>query len=332
MKRSEQKDRRIIQDKIITVSVTGFILLIFVAWFGEVFDLSNTIFGLPRTPLNWREALIETVFITVIGAFTLNIITKNIEIRHLREKDLKDAKEDLTDKNKELNQANDEKNKFLGIAAHDLRSPISIIQTALFILKDEFVKTGSKGASRMAEVIEKQSGIMKNLVDELLDVSKIESGRMVLDKRKEDYVKFIKECIEFNQFIAGKKGIEITVAAERDIPELYFDRERVNQLINNLIDNAVKYSYRGSSVSIEITKNEKKVITKVIDQGVGISKEDISNIFREFYKTNVGPTENEHQTGLGLAIAKKIAEGHGGEIGVNSRIGEGSTFYFSLPL
>jgi signal transduction histidine kinase len=110
------------------------------------------------------------------------------------------------------------------------------------------------------------------------------------------------------------------------------DRNKIEQVLNNLISNAIKYSYPNTTIRIEVLRQGDFVVTKVIDQGQGIPADELPHVFKPFQKASTKPTAGEKSTGLGLAIVKKIIEGHQGEIGVESEVGKGSTFFFRLPL
>jgi len=135
-----------------------------------------------------------------------------------------------------------------------------------------------------------------------------------------------------NNFFANEKDISINLGLRDEIPLIDFDRNKIEQVLNNLISNAIKYSYPNTEINIEVEREGDFLLTKVIDQGQGIPEDEQPNIFKAFQKASTKPTAGEKSTGLGLAIAKKIVEGHKGEIWVKSEVGKGSTFYFKLPM
>jgi len=132
--------------------------------------------------------------------------------------------------------------------------------------------------------------------------------------------------------LAQQKGIRLAIEHADDIPKMRIDRRKIEQVLNNLIGNAVKYSHRGTCITITITRGENHVTVKVTDQGQGIPSEDLPKLFKAFGRANVKATAGEQSTGLGLAIAHKIVEGHGGKMSVESQVGKGSSFSFQLPL
>ena len=181
-------------------------------------------------------------------------------------------------------------------------------------------------------MIHDTSKFMLELLNNLLDISKIESGKLELEVTKNHYPDFIRKNIEFNRFFATEKGILIDLVLSDDIPLVDCDKNKIEQVLNNLISNAIKYSHPNTTIHIEVLMENSFVVTKVIDQGQGIPANELPHVFKPFQKASTKPTAGEKSTGLGLAIVKKIVEGHQGIIGVESEVGKGSTFFFKLPL
>jgi len=238
----------------------------------------------------------------------------------------------LEQQNMELEDLNIQKNEFCGMAAHDLRNPITVIQNSSSIILRYLGENLTEKQKEFLKKINDSSQLTINLLNDLLDISKIESGRLELEITPNDYIDFLKSNIELNNFFANEKGISIHLGVRGEIPSVDFDKNKIEQLLNNLIGNAIKYSYPNTEIHIEVERAGDFVFTKVIDQGQGIPADEQPNIFKAFQKASTKPTAGEKSTGLGLAIAKKIVEGHKGEIWVESEVGKGSTFYFKLPM
>ena len=235
---------------------------------------------------------------------------------------------ELEKQNKELNILNEQKNVFLGIAAHDLRNPISNIRGFSQLLEEEI-----GGEPReYAAIITNESSRMLHLLNNLLDISKIEAGNLDLNKTEADYVAMVRERIRLNELLAKNKGILLVGDFESPIQKLFFDIEKMEQVLNNLIGNAIKYSYPDSTITVKVYCDHQQIVTQVIDQGQGIPEKDINELFRPFKKAGSKPTGGESSHGLGLAIVRKIVEGHCGKVGVTSEWGKGSVFYFNLPM
>ncbi|MFQ5688386.1 MAG: sensor histidine kinase [Candidatus Scalindua sp.] len=238
----------------------------------------------------------------------------------------------MSRKNKELVLLNEQKNKFLGIAAHDLRSPIIVAMQAASLLHGKLKGKISEQEQHLVGMIKKSNTHLLNLVNDLLDVSKIESGRLDLNMTLNDYKIFLKENIKLMQILAAKKNVQIKKKYNAKIRLLRFDPERIKQVINNLLNNAIAFSPENTIINIVVSENNRHITTKIIDNGPGIPEGEISKIFEEFYKNGCHSKGFTKSTGLGLAIVKKIIETHGGKVGVQSKEGKGATFYFTLPV
>lgn len=222
------------------------------------------------------------------------------------------------------------KNKLLGTVTHDLRNPINAIQNVSWFLMDESENMTEEHRLFLKDIYE-VSDYMSRLVDDLLDLSRIESGNLELNLRFSDYIHTLRESITINKPLAVKKGIELKMELPEDIIMLTFDRNKMTQVINNLISNAIKFSHSKTEIMIRVRDEKDHVLTSVIDEGQGIPENEVHQVFSEFSKLSTKPTGDEKSTGLGLAIAKRIVEGHQGSIGVHSKAGKGSEFYFCLP-
>jgi len=169
------------------------------------------------------------------------------------------------------------------------------------------------------------------LVNEMLDVNAIEAGRLELIMHPIDLTKYLKECYEENLMLAKAKSIELVLDLEPELPVLVMDPHRIDQVMNNLINNAIKFSYPNTTITLRVRVQEQDVAISVQDQGQGIPAQEVDTLFTEFGKTSVRATAGEKSTGLGLAIVKRIVELHGGRIWVESKVGVGSVFTFTLP-
>lgn len=232
----------------------------------------------------------------------------------------------------ELESLNEQKNSFLGMAAHDLRNPLAVLELYSSYLAEGASERLSEREVEFLEIIRKQSRFMLRLINDLLDVSKIESGTLELELEDEDYLEFLRHNVLLNSAIASRKYIQIAMEdAEGPLP-LSFDRGKMEQVLNNLIGNAIKFSPAQSTITVSVRAGDSEVTTSVSDQGEGVPSEEIPHLFKEFHRGTVRPTGGERSTGLGLAIARRIVERHGGTVGAASEVGRGSRFYFSLPL
>jgi signal transduction histidine kinase len=173
---------------------------------------------------------------------------------------------------------------------------------------------------------------MLRLLNDLLDVSAIESGNLNLRLVKADLGQVVKNNVEFNNVVSQKKHITIQFDQSGQIPEIYFDEMKIEQVLNNLISNAVKFSQPGTKVDVSMARNGDSIVVSVSDKGPGIPEAELGRLFMPFERTSVKSTGGEKSTGLGLSIVRKLILGHKGKIWVESTVGNGSTFYYSLPV
>jgi len=247
---------------------------------------------------------------------------------HLKLKTLMAA---LETKNQKLADLNDLKNKFLGMASHDLRNPISTIQGFSKILLDHGETLAEDAKKEFLQSIHKVSNDMLTLLDDLLNISTIESGKLELQVKRGSFGQLVKERVRMYQVMAERKNLATHLDIE-EMAEFSFDPNRISQVIDNLLSNAIKFSPPGKEIYIWLGQRNGQAKFSVRDQGPGISPEDQDKLFKHFQKLKARPTADEPSHGLGLAIAKKMVEAHKGKITVESQPGSGATFSFFIPL
>ena len=234
-------------------------------------------------------------------------------------------------KNAELLRLNEEENYFLGMASHDLRNPLGNIITLSELIDEEIGHHFPPEHKNYLKVIQSTSRQMMDLLNELLDVSRIESGLAASHITTVNVHELLQECISTNKAHADKKQIHLNYSLTDTTMTINCDRFQINQILNNLISNAIKYSHAGTLVEVIVEQNSASTIFHVQDQGQGIPEQEHKKLFDAFTRTSVRSTGGEASTGLGLNIVKKLIEGHGGKIWLKSDIGKGSTFSFSIP-
>lgn len=226
-----------------------------------------------------------------------------------------------------LMELNELKNHFLGMAAHDLRNPLNVIRGLSEVLlimdvsaeeKVEFLQTINQGSEHML-----------TLINDLLDISVIESGRLDLNIAPGDLGDLIGERVSFFQHKAKEKNIRIETRFE-EIADVRFDRARLAQVVDNLITNAIKFSPPDTTIQVRTAREGGGAFFLVKDQGPGLSEADQAKLFGAFQRLTAQPTGGEESTGLGLSIVKKIVDAHGGRVKVESALGGGSEFKVEL--
>lgn len=244
--------------------------------------------------------------------------------------DLATTQRELAKSNVELGVLNRQKNEFLGVAAHDLRNPLEVILTYSQFLLDEAAASLQPEHLEFVRTIRSSSEFMLRLVEDLLDVTRIESGTLELDLAAVDLGALVERNVALNRVLAEKKGTRVELECAPGVP-LVIDEAKIEQVLNNLIGNAVKYSPPGSTVRVRVADGPEAAVISVQDEGEGLTAEEIARLFRPFQRGRTRSTAGEKSTGLGLAIVKRIVEGHRGEVRVESAEEGGAVFRVLLP-
>ncbi|MCP4146745.1 MAG: response regulator [bacterium] len=262
---------------------------------------------------------------------TLSLSVERVREKRRLKNELAQKNIQLKKSNCELLELNDLKNEFLGIAAHDMRNPVTVIGEISEILLDEGPGALTEEQKELLEMINEASEGMLTLLNNLLDVSKIESGKLEIKIRKTSFKKILSVTVKLNKLLARKKDITFNTNIP-EIPSFRFDPEHMTQVFDNLMSNAIKFSPPGSTIYISLEQKDNLAKVTVKDEGPGISENDQARLFKEFQRLSAKPTGGETTTGLGLVIVKKIIEAHSGFLEVTSKPGEGATFSFSIPM
>jgi signal transduction histidine kinase len=247
--------------------------------------------------------------------------------------ELSNLQRSLAKKNVELSRLNELKNEFLGMAAHDLRGSIWVIQLNCKFLQREAASLLSEDLQDCLTTISDTAESLQRTLGDYLTVSAIEAGKLTLHPRQEDLELLFRKAIQFNRALADYKHIGLELQAEPSLPRMRLDAEKILQAINNLIGNAIKFSPRGTSITLRLNQSPPdEIVFSIEDQGRGIPESDRARIFDPFDRGPKADSSRVKGTGLGLAITKKIIEAHGGRIWVESTVGKGSVFSVALPV
>lgn len=257
-------------------------------------------------------------------------ITKVIHvIRDITEN--KHAEEELQRINQELQKLDQLKSEFVSVVSHELRTPISIIKEGISQILDGLHGAITEGQKKFLSIAVNNIDRLAGIINDLLDISKIESGKIQLNRELTDMVGLAESIILGFEAKAKAKGLEIKKDLPKEKVSLYIDKNKIIQAITNLVGNAIKFTAKGS-ILISIIDKPDLVECRIIDTGIGIAKENLPKVFNKFeqFARNVG-TSGEKGTGLGLSIVKGIIELHKGTIWVESELGQGTKFIFSIP-
>ncbi len=237
----------------------------------------------------------------------------------------------LAARNAELAHLNEQKNHMLGVIAHDLRNPISVINIYSELLLRRANTLPPASAEYVRGILD-SSAFMRRLVDDILDIAKIEAGKLLLNRQPTPLRDLIEANIALHAPIAEEKGVLLALEADADLPLLDIDALKIQQVLGNLLQNAIKFSWPDSRVTLRAFTSPGYLHVEVADRGVGMEPDYLSELFQPFSVPSREGTRGERGSGLGLAIARKIVEGHGGRLTASSTPGEGSTFSMRLPL
>ena len=241
----------------------------------------------------------------------------------------KKAESLIKEQNERLKELDRMKSEFLSIAAHELRTPLtSILGFSEILLKR---KLDEEKKNKFLKIINEESVSLSSLINDLLDLSRIESGIGFKIKKVPTEIKeVILENVDLFRAQTDKHTFKVNLPD--DLVKIEADKDKISQVMENLISNAVKFSPQGGEITVSIEQSEEKAKISISDIGMGIPEKDLPHIFEKFYRADNASRAAIGGTGLGLAIAKYIIESHGGEISVESKLGKGSTFSFTLPI
>jgi len=229
----------------------------------------------------------------------------------------------------ELRQHEQAQKEFVANVSHELRTPITAVRvTAEALLSG--AKDDPKLLDRFLTTLVKESERLSLLIDDLLEIATREAGRVQVQKSEVPITDIVDRVVQVCGPEAARKDIDIRVEVPEEIVA-YGDERQLEQVVGNLVDNAVKYTPQGGSVAIRATEDDGRTIVSVSDTGIGIPQSDVARIFDRFYRVDKARSRQLGGTGLGLSIVKDIVEAHGGSITVQTQLGEGSTFTFTLP-
>jgi PAS domain S-box-containing protein len=265
---------------------------------------------------------------TLIGNFV------GIPLEEMGEKKALVFVEDITQikqAEQEMVQAVNIKSHFISLASHELRSPLGLI--AMYITG---LLSGMKG--ELTSEQKKHLGVAKRTIDRLvrlvsdvLNYQRLEAGKMEFKMEENDVHALIKEVVSDIQPVVSEKGLDLNTSLAKNVPKIRCDQDKIMQVLVNLINNAVKFTERGS-ITVATTRLKNAVQVSVIDTGRGIRKEDLHKLFQSFSQIHTNQEHRPTGTGLGLTISKMIIQRHGGKMEVDARYGKGSTFSFILPI
>lgn len=241
--------------------------------------------------------------------------------------------QDITTRKKaeeSLEEAMRMRSEFVSMVSHELRTPLAVVKESINLMLNGNVGQVNLEQKNFLKMIKRNTERLTRLINNVLDFQKIESGKEVFHIEENDLNEVVNEVHEAMVPLAGEKGIEISLELAGGIPHVKFDRDKITQVLTNLMGNAIKYTDKGS-IEVSTYYDDDEIKVQVRDSGIGIKEEELPLLFRAFEQLPVGGKKRAGGTGLGLVISRDIVESHGGKIWATSKIGVGSVFNFALP-
>jgi len=280
------------------------------------------------TTLVFPERVVLTTSTTVIdtaeGSRVLLLI-EDVTEKAAMERDLRRV-------NEELAKANRAKSTFLSMVSHELRTPLSVVRGYLSLILEGKIGPDPERILDALRVADKRARHLQHLIEELLDLSRIESGRLSLQKEPIAVSKHVREVVEMFRGDQDRRKLSIEIEIPETLPDALADHDKIHQIFTNFLSNAVKFTGEGGRIVVSGRVAGSMLEFRVADNGIGIPADKISKVFDKFYQVDSSDKRMYPGTGLGLAIVKMIVTALGGTVQVESRVGEGSTFIFTLPL
>lgn len=295
------------------------------------FNLFDSIFEFILIHENWQvdELIIVAMYLVfafgVLSCKKSNDLEKEIQRRIHIESELRQSKAFAE-------AANITKSEFLANMSHELRTPLNSIIGFSDLLLEKIAGELNEKQIRYVTNISTSGKHLLNIINDILDISKIEAGRMEFIHEEISIHTAINEVMATLSPIAVRKNIEIIKNIDKSIEIIRVDKTKLKQILYNLINNAIKFTDSGGRVTLDVQSKNEKLVFKIIDTGIGIMKEDQDKLFTVFSQLDTANNRIYEGTGLGLAVVKKLVEMHNGVVWVESEIGKGSTFAFEIPV
>lgn len=265
----------------------------------------------------------------IFGISLMRSVLKEVEQRERMEK----LSRELAEANQELRKLDRAKSEFISLASHQLRAPLTIIKGYISLILEGTMGALAEQGKKAMEIVSSSAEQLIKLVNDLLDLSRIEAGKIKYDFRKEDFISLWRKIINEFKPRADAKNVSVTLESIRPIIEFSFDPDKMREVAINLLDNAVKYSPDSGKVTIRIEDAEDVLRVSVRDQGIGIKKEDLGKMFTKFARTEEAQRMDPNGMGIGLYFVKRVIDDHNGKVWVESEgLGKGSIFFVELPI
>ena len=260
----------------------------------------------------------------------VNLSKDDLEKSHA---DLLKLNKDMEKVNVELKKSDEYKNQFISITAHELKTPLASIHGFAGLLQNKKILANPKQRNYYLDIIQEDSERLKKLIDDILDLSRLDVGTMKFYFEKVDIKEIFKELVKELYVLAAKNKLTLKASVANNVTEMISDKSRLSQVLVNLVNNSIKYTpKRGGKINVYAVKKGRMIQFSVKDTGIGIPKSAYHKLFLRFFQVESWLTRKVGGSGLGLSISKGIVETMGGKIWFNSKVDKGSTFFFTLPI
>lgn len=239
--------------------------------------------------------------------------------------------EELKRKNEELQKLDQLKSDFVSTVSHELRTPLAITTEGISLMIDEIPGEINDKQRKILSTSKDNIDRLARIIDDLLDISKIEAGKIELKLKTHDIRQVLHDFIDSYQRVVKRKDINLNLFLPESPVELNFDKDKILQIVSNLVNNAFKFTPEGGTVDVRLDPREKDVLFCVKDSGIGIDKEDMEKLFRKFQQFSRKAGPGIKGTGLGLSISRALVQLHQGDIWAESEPEQGTSFYFTIP-
>jgi signal transduction histidine kinase len=268
-----------------------------------------------------------------------SILDREKQIEKAQE-ELKKRDEILVKTNKELERLNELKSDFLSTVSHELKTPLTAIKGYVSLMKNSKIGPINQQQYKCLAIADERVDHLNNLISDLLDLSKIEANRYAIKSKQDDLARLISNTVSSLSPIFKNKKLNLEVRIPQGLSPVHMDAPKISQVLTNLLSNAIKFTPSGGDIMVSVIQDVSQnggsgsgfVQVDISDTGIGLAPEQREKIFEKFYQVDHSPTREYDGTGLGLPIAKKIVELHGGRIWVKKRRGKGSTLSFTIPM
>ncbi len=281
-----------------------------------------------------KDHALLTVLANELSIALINIFRLE-EIRHFAgklEHEVNDATAQLRRSNDQLRELDATKDEFVSMASHQLRTPLTSVKGYIsMVIEGDAGKITNEQKKLLNEAFV-SSERMVHLISDFLNVNRLQTGKFVIDRTATDLTKTVSEEVASMEQIADSHGVKIVYKAPSRFPLLYVDDDKIRQAIVNFIDNAVYYSPESKQVAVTLTIEDGDAVLRVIDHGMGVPRDEQHRLFTKFFRAQNARKQRPDGTGVGLFLAKKVVDGHGGRLVFHSIPGKGSTFGFRLPI